>query len=241
MTPLTILLLMTAGPILLGFTDLLEDNAEAADETTAPEPVDTDLVARLDDARSQSGDSGPVNALRGTDADETMTGIDSASNFFDASGGADTVTGAMQNDTLAGGEGSDTIMGGAGDDVLFGGFVRETRPDDMDADSLDGGSGDDTFLLGAGDIGTGGYGADIFATVQDAVGTITITDFDPAEDALVIETADAGSVTIAQQTVGTAGLTLTLSTGLSIMLEGVDTELDAMDVNFITVEPLASA
>ncbi len=241
MTPLTILLLMTAGPILLGFTDLLEDDAEAAGETISPEPADTDLAGRLEDARSQPGESGPVNALRGTDADETMIGIDSASNFFDASGGADTVTGAMQEDTLAGGEGSDTITGGEGDDALFGGFVRETRPDDMDADILDGGAGDDTLFLGAGDIGTGADGADIFATVQDAVGTITITDFDPAEDALVIETADADSITITHQAVGTAGLTLTLSTELIITLEGLDTELDTMDVNFITVEPLASA
>jgi len=233
---------MTAGPRIVGFTDFFENDEEAEKETvTPPETEESDIVARLEDARASLDDTGPFNSERGTDADETLCGLDTAANALDASGGLDTVTGGMLDDTLSGGEDSDTLTGGDGDDALFGGFLRETRPDDRDGDSLDGGAGDDALFLGDGDTGTGGLGADIFATVQDATGTVTITDFDPVEDSLVIETADAEDISITEQTVGTGGLTLTLGTGLTVTLQGLETELDEMDISFITVEPLAAA
>jgi Ca2+-binding RTX toxin-like protein len=77
------------------------------------------------------------------------------------------------------------VDGGAGHDTLWGAAPGAA---DTDVDILNGGEGDDTLHLGAGDYGHGGAGADSF-TLQDfgpGAPLMQITDFDPAEDDLVV-------------------------------------------------------
>jgi Ca2+-binding RTX toxin-like protein len=102
------------------------------------------------------------------------------------------INGTLGNDpNLKGGTENDIINGFAGNDNLYGGNGMDT---------LIGGEGNDTLVGGAGfDILTGGSGADIFVFkgyinhtpqsggvvhVQSADGFDTITDFNPAQDAI---------------------------------------------------------
>lgn len=248
MSPLIIMLLASVGPLMVGF-DILEDDDEedmpevpTTDETdTSGDPVTTvSLSDFIEDARSGLGDPGPFNTARGTDAVQDFEGVDDRSNVYDASGGDDTITGGMLDDTLIGGEDSDLIEGGSGDDAIFGGFNRATRDDDLDADTIDGGEGDDTLFLGGGDIATGGAGADIFVTVQDAGSNSTITDFDADEDQLVVEAVDPDDLSVLGQTVSDSGLVITLSNGASITLDGITEEIAPETVQFVSVAPLLS-
>ena len=108
--------------------------------------------------------------------------------------GDDTLDGGEDDDWLAGGEGSDLLIGGRGSDTLDGGEGSDTlygafpEGDDGAADFLNGGNGDDLLVLGAGDHGSGGAGADVFALGQwlGEGGFATITDYDAAEDRIVL-------------------------------------------------------
>ena len=239
MSPLLVLLLASAGPLLVGFDIIGEHDDDDEEETPTPEPGEiVDVAAFIEDARGVAGDVGPVNSGRGTDAVDDFEGETDQSNAFDASGNDDTLTGGMLDDTLIGGEDSDRIAGGAGDDALFGGFQRATRPDDMDADTLSGGEGDDTLFMGNDDIATGGEGADVFVAVQDATGNVTVTDFDVDEDALAVETPTPDDLSVSGQAVTDAGLVITLSDGSTITLEGLVAEIDPAIVQFQQVQPL---
>jgi hypothetical protein len=60
--------------------------------------------------------------------------------------------------------------------------------EDVEVDFLNGGSGDDLLLLGAGDYANGGEGSDAFALqdIQPGDPLVQITDFNPAQDELVV-------------------------------------------------------
>lgn len=95
-------------------------------------------------------------------------------------GGDDTIYGGSGNDKVFGGSGADQLRGGRGNDALDGGSGR---------DNVNGGSGDDFVNGGRGsDLLTGGTGNDAFA-FDTALGTSnvdTITDFDGADDGIVL-------------------------------------------------------
>jgi Ca2+-binding RTX toxin-like protein len=59
---------------------------------------------------------------------------------------------------------------------------------DTEADFLNGGAGDDLILTGAGDYANGGEGSDAFALqdIQPGDPLVQITDFNPAEDEIVV-------------------------------------------------------
>jgi Ca2+-binding RTX toxin-like protein len=110
-----------------------------------------------------------------TDPDRDMTGT----------AGADQMTGGSGQDHLTASAGDDHLDGRAGNDTLWGAAPGAA---DTDVDILNGGEGDDILHLGAGDYGHGGAGADSF-TLQDfgpGAPLMQITDFDPAEDDLVV-------------------------------------------------------
>lgn len=247
MSPILVMLLASVGPLLVGFTGLNDDddgNEAEADvpEDSADDPVEiVDVATFIEDARSTDDNSSDVTASRGTDADEEFIAETDTSANHDASGGEDTITGSSLDDTLAGGDGSDVIEGGDGNDALYSAVARETRPDDEMADTLDGGAGDDTLFLGDGDTGTGGTGTDVFVATQDAVETIVITDFNVEEDAIGIETETPDDISIVEQLVEEGGLTIELSTGLIISLEGVTEEVPETSIQFISVSALADS
>ena len=70
-------------------------------------------------------------------------------------------------------------------------------------------------------------------------GAVTITDFDVAEDSLVIQAIPADTVTVASQSVEVGTLVITLNTGATISLQGVTAELpgDAIVIVDPTVTP----
>ena len=94
--------------------------------------------------------------INGTELNDILTALN-----VDINGIGDEIYGLGGNDQLHGGDGIDTLNGGAGDDLLF---------------------------LGAGDYGNGGEGADAFALhdIRSGDAVAQITDFDPAEDSLVV-------------------------------------------------------
>ncbi len=217
MSPLLVMILASVAPLLVGFIGIKDDETDsdaeedASSRDDADDPVQImDVASFLESARSTEDNSGPVDGSRGTDADAVFAGDDGVANFHDASGGSDTLTGGDLGDTLIGGDGADTISGGAGDDALF---------------------------LGDGDTASGGAGQDAFATVFDATDTLTITDFDPAEDALAIETEDPDTASVTEQVVEEGGLSVTLSTGLVIRLEGVTEPLADGTLQFVRLIP----
>jgi Ca2+-binding RTX toxin-like protein len=116
---------------------------------------------------SLSGDAGADSLMGGAGRDALDGGDDD-----------DWLTGGFGDDLLAGGFGSDTLDGNDGDDTLWG-------DDDDEADFLNGGLGDDLLMLGGNDYGTGNEGADIFA-LGVGNGVAQITDFNPAEDEIMV-------------------------------------------------------
>ncbi|MCF8710118.1 hypothetical protein L3X40_19910, partial [Rhizorhapis sp. SPR117] len=90
--------------------------------------------------------------FEGTDANETLIGLDDR---------ADTIFGYEGDDTLYGYGGDDILIGGAGDDQLYGG------------------AGDDLFLFSAGDNGS--YGDTVNESASEGVDTIRFVDMAAAD------------------------------------------------------------
>lgn len=100
------------------------------------------------------------------------------------------------SETIYGGEGNDVIIGSDTGFEAWGGLGDDTitavRTDNLGQDvaRMSGGAGEDSLTFGIGAEVTGGAGADSFTAVlmpgRDAALSV-ITDFDPSEDALVIQ------------------------------------------------------
>jgi len=248
MSPFLVMLLVSIGPVLVGFLDLNGDS-DPQDEGTDEAPAETDaetvetvdVASFIENARTPESNTSGLAITRGTDQDHEYIADPDVSSVHDASGGEDSLTGSTLNDTLAGGDGSDVISGGDGDDALFGAFSRETRADDEDADTLDGGAGDDTLFMGDGDTGSGGEGNDVFVTTQDAIETVQISDFNADEDVIAVETSAPEEASITEQVVEDGGLRISLSTGLTLRLEGVTAPIASDSIQFVGAEALEEA
>ena len=130
-----------------------------------------------------AGCEGDDSATGGAGDDRLIGGMGHDS--LAGEGGNDTLTGGEGDDHVTGGTGADEVEGGAGNDTLWG---ADPTGDDGAVDFLNGGAGDDRLHLGAGDYGHGGEGTDTF-TLQDfgpGAALAQITDFNPAEDDLVV-------------------------------------------------------
>jgi Ca2+-binding RTX toxin-like protein len=161
------------------------------------------------------------DVLEGWDGNDFMTGGD----------GDDELYGNEGNDYIIGGDGADILRGADGNDTLVGveayvddlsyseafdnayrnipfvdiPTIEYTYTDTDTGDVLDGGAGNDTLALGNGDIGTGGEGFDAFNVVSwiNDGEEATITDFDAAEDAIIV--AYPAGTTVPDVTVETNG------------------------------------
>ena len=96
-------------------------------------------------------------ALSGTEADDYLTGTDSADKMYGRGG----------NDFLLGGEGADTLDGGAGNDVLLGEAGDDILISGAGSDFANGGDGNDTYIFGI------GSGEDSFFDFPNDAGTST--------------------------------------------------------------------
>jgi len=117
-----------------------------------------------------------IDAVRGTNYDDTMIAGATAVRFR-ADAGNDSLVGGAGNDTLEGGDGNDTLAGGAGNDSILGGNTTADLRDVIFGgdgnDSIDGGYGNDELRGDAGnDTIEGGYGAD---TVLGGAGNDVLT------------------------------------------------------------------
>jgi Ca2+-binding RTX toxin-like protein len=188
----------------------------AGEDTLWGAAGDDSLIAG-DGADSLFGGDGN-DSLAGQSGDDTLLGGDGADTLMGGEG-ADSLDGDAGADWLAGGAGDDVLQGGAGEDTLDGGDGNDTiwgqTSDGSEMDFLNGGEGDDVLMMGQGDIATGGSGADSFHLVDIVPGDAVaqITDYDPAEDDLVIY-YDAGlheaPVLTAEPVAGSQDVTLLL-------------------------------
>ncbi len=149
--------------------------------------------------------------ITGTPGDDMLVGTPEADRI-EGLGGHDEILGFAGDDELLGGDGDDELFGGEGNDTLDGGDGN---------DLLDGRAGGDTL--------TGGPGADLFlyfASYDN--GADTITDFNGAEDTILLDGFAAAEVEV--QTAG-GDTVIGLPGGARITLSGV-IELDEDDIAY---------
>ena len=147
-------------------------HGESGDDTLDGDAGDDHLYGHIGD-----------DLMRGGAGDDTLEAGDGA-DVVSGDSGDDALHGYLGDDTLDGGEGQDTLFGGWGNDVLIGsgdGIGAQAQ------DFLNGGGGDDAIYAGAGDIVHSGGGADtIFVSEWAPQNTAEISDFNIAEDTLVV-------------------------------------------------------
>jgi Ca2+-binding RTX toxin-like protein len=121
--------------------------------------------------------------LEGGLGDDIVLGED-GNDIARGNDGTDLVDGGAGDDNVSGQGGGDLLLGGAGNDILVGGDGN---------DEMRGGDGRDTLFGGTGDdLLTGGAGPDEFDFLVDQYGFVRangqdiVTDFDPAQDHLVL-------------------------------------------------------
>ncbi len=171
---------------------------------------ENDFIAIPDDI---TGGSDPIFAgagddvLLGSDGDnwDVFFGDEGDDTIF-GRGGYDQIFGEEGNDILSGGDGDDLIVGGDGSDVIYGGAgndnIYDSRydrsyADDNRADVIVAGDGDDGIVIEDGvNLISLGEGADhvmVYTESGDNPNAV-ITDFDPAEDMLLLGVYDADAV-----------------------------------------------
>lgn len=177
---------------------------EAADQILGGDGADQ-LLGR-GGADQLWGEAGDDTLSGGNDADSLMGGL--GDDILYGGMGDDALWGDEGDDSLLGGEGDDWLFGGAGSDWLSGGggndhLIAGAGPSTLDGDSgndtligstegaggsfLNGQDGDDLLQVGRGDIASGGEGSDRFELIdRDGTTLSKITDFDNAEDELVV-------------------------------------------------------
>ena len=240
MSPLLVMLFAAFGPMLAVFDpfgDDMEDEVEDEEIPIGMPDMGTTTGAGMDDALT------PAPAEPEADAPtDTPTAEDPAVETIDdtaqpSEDDAQSQTGTAGDDTLQGTDGRDILFGGQGNDTLSGGVNAQDGSDDGVADELIGEDGDDSLRLGANDTGIGGTGADSFTAIYGATGGITVTDYDVGTDALIVETDDENA-SVTDQTVADGELTVTLSTGLTITLPGIENPLAEDEILFVLTNPL---
>lgn len=175
------------------------------------------------------------DVLAGQSGDDTLSGGEGADSLLGGDG-VDSLDGGAGTDWLAGGAGDDLLHGGAGEDTLDGGDGNDTiwgqspagsEPDMAEMDFLNGGAGDDILMMGQGDIAMGGAGSDSFHLMDFAPGgpLAQISDYDPAEDGLVIyydASLHASPVLTAEPVEGSQDVTLLLDgVAVAIIRDGI--------------------
>lgn len=204
-----------------------------------------DLLIGADGADTLGGGAGDDRILAGGGNDTLYGGAadaaDGALNDSLAGGaGADLVFASGGNDHVSGGGGADTLFGGSGNDTLQGDTGDDILFDGTGSDSVSGGAGNDMFFANMGDdVFSGGDGGDVFAFSRGD-GSNRITDFDVAEDRLILAATatdfgdidDVISATSATSIGGISGVRIDLGGGDSLFLVGVS----AADAALLIIE-----
>ncbi|EAP80254.1 type I secretion target repeat protein [Sulfitobacter sp. NAS-14.1] len=235
------------GPMLAVFDPFGEDTEDEVEDEEIPigmPDMGTTTGAGMDDALTPDPAEPEADAPTATPTD-VPTAEDPAVETIDDTAqppedDTQSQTGTAGDDTLQGTDGRDILFGGQGNDTLSGGVNAQDGSDDGVADELIGEDGDDSLRLGANDTGIGGTGADSFTAIYGATGGITVSDYDVGTDALIVETDDENA-SVTDQTVADGELTVTLSTGLTITLPGIENPLAEDEILFVLTNPLQDA
>jgi VCBS repeat-containing protein len=145
------------------------------------------------------------------------------SDTLNGTAGEDRLSGLIGNDTLNGLGGHDVLIGGIGNDKLHGGDGQDQLYGDIGNDQLFGGNGDDDLFGGLGnDTLNGGAGEDQFHFGR-IDGKDTISDFNTAQDSIVLDDGISVSRYKVQDTNhdGVKDLSITFSLGTLVTLLGV--------------------
>ncbi|MEO1679455.1 MAG: calcium-binding protein [Pseudomonadota bacterium] len=156
-----------------------------------------------------------ADTLEGGDGNDVLGGNQGA-DVLDGGRGRDWLKGHGGSDTLSGNQQNDLVEGWAGNDVLFGNLGNDTLSGGRGSDELTGGPGSDTFLFRSG-----------------IAGDDTITDYDAADDAIVID-VDAPDATMQGVTVEVSNgdtLITVADGGQTITVENAVLSID--DLNFV--------
>ena len=153
-------------------------------------------------------------AVHGSDAGETLNGLDNQADRLYGEGGNDTLSGGHGNDRLYGGDGNDSLDGGRGSDTLDGGAGDDTLTTYYNdgGNHLRGGTGDDTI--------TGSYRSDTYYYRRGDGRDVIIDDYHySGSDRLVLEDLEIAPAEQLRLTtdVGLAGISL-MSVLLAIVL-----------------------
>ena len=120
-------------------------------------------------------ESGDIEALFGSEADEFIAGR-GGDNVLFGGGGNDTLVGDLDDAT-----GNDSLFGGSGHDLIIGGVGNDTLGGESGNDTLLGDAGNDVLIGGDGtDILVGGSGDDVFILTAGE-GEAIITDFESGD------------------------------------------------------------
>lgn len=151
-----------------------------------------DLLAHLPRAGVVEGSSGADRITRDF-ADRNGDRTSDASSLIQSGKGNDLVLAFAGNDTIEAGNGNDTVEGMSGRNHILGGAGNDLLKSGVHRSRLEGGSGQDHLMAdlrkGAAHQLTGGSGADMFEFTgmrPSHAARVTITDFNPGEDRLVI-------------------------------------------------------
>lgn len=151
----------------------------ATEGTVAVVRLDGAVVARLEGA---GGLAAERIVLQRDPADQGVR-LTAENDFETVQNANQDVYGLAGDDRLSSLLGWDALYGGLGNDQL-----TSVDPSQVDSpDTLFGGLGDDTLAGDDGDILTGGAGVDDFSATTAGRATMTIVDFDPAQESLRIE------------------------------------------------------
>ena len=188
--------LSDTNTILLGGAEMTSVRAALGLDGPQPTvPDEDDLTGATPDAAgaypTQAADdlygSDGDDLLRGGGGDDRIVGMRGADTLYGGSG-SDTLVGQNGDDVLCGGSGDDLLMGSKGCNLLYGGDGNDRIETGYHTDTVDGGAGDDVIVAdlsrGGDHVLTGGAGADVFVFVgsDSRISSLTITDFDAAED-----------------------------------------------------------
>ena len=104
-------------------------------------------------------------------------------NHIVGNGIANVLLGVGGDDAISGGDGADNINGGAGNDALSGGTGKDALVGGTGNDTINGGPGADTISTGSGSDQV------VFNSGFGAPNIDKISDFSPAADTILLETA----------------------------------------------------
>lgn len=158
-------------------------------------------VERFEFADGTTWTSAELSALGltvdGTDAGDTLSGLDFANDTILGGAGNDKLSGQGGDDLLLGGTGDDELQGDDGNDVLRGGDGNDQLNGGAGDDQLFGEGGDDILIAGAGrDLLDGGEGND---TLRAGYYASTLKGGNGDDQLIGLESADEGSTFIGGQ------------------------------------------